>query len=115
MILVPLLNPKFATVLAAKSCELRVRGTRALSFEIESRISSWPGIAVRRTAPHFVRSSIPRNRRVQIRYRLSCVHPYLATVTHKFDIGWGIPHEKAVIWLRNRCIARDVRVTSGVE
>jgi len=28
MILVPLLNPKFATVLAAKSCELRVRGTR---------------------------------------------------------------------------------------
>ena len=27
MILVPLLNPKFATVLAEKSCELRVRGT----------------------------------------------------------------------------------------
>jgi len=27
MILVPLVNPKFATVLAAKSCELRVRGT----------------------------------------------------------------------------------------
>src|SRR5690348_15691585 len=25
--LVPLLNPKFATVLAEKSCELRVRGT----------------------------------------------------------------------------------------
>jgi hypothetical protein len=29
MILVPLLNPKFATAPAAKSCELRVRGTRA--------------------------------------------------------------------------------------
>src|SRR5262249_49551483 len=29
MILVPLLDPKFATVVAAKSCELRVRGTRA--------------------------------------------------------------------------------------
>jgi hypothetical protein len=28
MILVPLLNPKFATVPAEKSCELRVRGTR---------------------------------------------------------------------------------------
>ena len=28
MILVPLLNPKFATVLAENSCELRVRGTR---------------------------------------------------------------------------------------
>jgi 4a-hydroxytetrahydrobiopterin dehydratase len=28
MILVPLLNPKFATVPAAKPCELRVRGTR---------------------------------------------------------------------------------------
>jgi hypothetical protein len=27
MILVPLLNPKFATVPAEKSCELRVRGT----------------------------------------------------------------------------------------
>jgi len=27
MILVPLLNPKFATVPTAKSCELRVRGT----------------------------------------------------------------------------------------
>src|SRR6516162_4522156 len=27
MILVPLLNPKFATTLAARSCELRVRGT----------------------------------------------------------------------------------------
>jgi len=26
---VPLLNPKFATVPAAKSCELRVRGTRS--------------------------------------------------------------------------------------
>src|SRR3977135_778595 len=33
MILVPLLNPKFATVPAAKSCELRVRGTRAFSAE----------------------------------------------------------------------------------
>jgi len=30
MILVPLLNPKFATVLAEKSCELRVRGTSAI-------------------------------------------------------------------------------------
>jgi hypothetical protein len=29
MTLVPLLNPKFATVLAAMWCELRVRGTRA--------------------------------------------------------------------------------------
>src|SRR5262249_1350362 len=29
MILVPLLNPKFATVPSAKSCELRVRGTRS--------------------------------------------------------------------------------------
>jgi hypothetical protein len=27
MTLVPLLNPKFATLPAAKSCELRVRGT----------------------------------------------------------------------------------------
>src|SRR5262245_13523829 len=31
MILVPLLNPKFATMFAAKPCELRVRGTRACS------------------------------------------------------------------------------------
>jgi hypothetical protein len=30
MILVPLLNPKFANVPAAKSCELRVRGTSRL-------------------------------------------------------------------------------------
>src|SRR5262245_14174010 len=29
MMLVPLLNPKFATVPAAKACELRVRGTSA--------------------------------------------------------------------------------------
>jgi hypothetical protein len=29
MILVPLLNPKFANALAARSCELRVRGTSA--------------------------------------------------------------------------------------
>jgi hypothetical protein len=36
MILVPLLNPKFATVPAAKSCELRVRGTGA-AFEPEDR------------------------------------------------------------------------------
>jgi hypothetical protein len=35
MILVPLLNPKFATVPAAKSCELRVRGTRALSVQLD--------------------------------------------------------------------------------
>src|SRR5215471_12160589 len=36
MILVPLLNPKFATVPAAKSCELRVRGTsRLLKFVFE--------------------------------------------------------------------------------
>src|SRR4029077_18901620 len=33
------------------------------------------------------RSSIPRNRRAEIRHRLSCVHPYLATVVHKFDIA----------------------------
>jgi hypothetical protein len=31
MILVPLLNPKFATVLAEKSCELRVRGTSSFA------------------------------------------------------------------------------------
>jgi hypothetical protein len=31
MILVPLLNPKFANVSAEKSCELRVRGTRSRS------------------------------------------------------------------------------------
>jgi hypothetical protein len=30
MILVPLLNPKFATMHAAKSCELRVRGTSGI-------------------------------------------------------------------------------------
>src|SRR3977135_1745965 len=48
MILVPLLNPKFATVPAARSCELRVRGTRAGSLQIEAQIPSWPGIAVRR-------------------------------------------------------------------
>jgi hypothetical protein len=36
MILVPLLNPKFATVPAEKSCELRVRGTRARSLQIEA-------------------------------------------------------------------------------
>src|SRR5712672_3598034 len=36
MILVPLLNPKFATVPAEKSCELRVRGTRACSDQAES-------------------------------------------------------------------------------
>ena len=30
MILVPLLNPKFANTLAARSCELRVRGTSNL-------------------------------------------------------------------------------------
>src|ERR1700687_5464012 len=35
MILVPLLNPKFATVPVAKSCELRVRGTRAGSDQVE--------------------------------------------------------------------------------
>jgi hypothetical protein len=34
MILVPLLNPKFATVTAAKSCELRVRGTRSFSLSM---------------------------------------------------------------------------------
>ena len=34
MILVPLLNPKFATVPAEKSCELRVRGTRALRIQL---------------------------------------------------------------------------------
>src|SRR5690349_269968 len=32
MIPVPLLNPKFATVLAARSCELRVRGAEGLSL-----------------------------------------------------------------------------------
>src|SRR5262249_14234638 len=36
MILVPLLNPTFATVPAEKSCELRVRGTsRLLKFVFE--------------------------------------------------------------------------------
>src|SRR5690349_5034194 len=39
MILVPLLNPKLATVLAAKSCELRVRGTSRRS----PAYSSCPG------------------------------------------------------------------------
>jgi hypothetical protein len=37
MILVPPLNPKFATVLAEKSCELRVRGTLPMlvnAFEV---------------------------------------------------------------------------------
>ena len=33
MILVPLLNPKFATVPAEKSCELRVRGTSRSYFQ----------------------------------------------------------------------------------
>jgi hypothetical protein len=37
MILVPLLNPKFANVPAEKSCELRVRGTRADPVPAESR------------------------------------------------------------------------------
>src|SRR5882672_11955067 len=36
MILVPLLNPKFATVPAAISCELRVRGTSACSGEVDA-------------------------------------------------------------------------------
>src|ERR1051325_6739313 len=38
MFLVPLLNPKFATVPAAKSCELRVRGTSAAA--------RWSGFAI---------------------------------------------------------------------
>jgi hypothetical protein len=41
--------------------------------------------------------SVPRNRRAQIPHRISRLHPYLATVAHKFDITWNIPHEKAVI------------------
>src|SRR5713101_7232093 len=36
MILVPLLNPKFAIGLAARVCELRVRGTRAHSVSMET-------------------------------------------------------------------------------
>ena len=36
MILVPLLNPKFATVPAAKSCELRVRGTSACPGKMDA-------------------------------------------------------------------------------
>src|SRR5215467_1513255 len=43
MILVPLLNPTFATVLAEKSCELRVRGTRICR---RSSRSMPPGAAV---------------------------------------------------------------------
>jgi len=48
MILVPLLNPKFATVLAEKSCELRVRGTSAVSACLESprHARRMPGIHV---------------------------------------------------------------------
>jgi hypothetical protein len=37
MILVPLLNPKFATVPAEKSCELRVRGTSCILAECPKR------------------------------------------------------------------------------
>jgi len=42
MILVPLLNPKFANSLAAKPCELRVRGTTD-SIDSFSRIATHPG------------------------------------------------------------------------
>jgi len=37
MILVPLLNPKFANTLAARPCELRVRGTKCPDSEVRTR------------------------------------------------------------------------------
>jgi len=36
IILVPLLNPKFASVPAAKSCELRVRGTSVPPYPVQA-------------------------------------------------------------------------------
>src|SRR5207253_11050364 len=42
MILVPLLNPKFANARAASLCELRVRGTR-LNHGIAARGKPWCG------------------------------------------------------------------------
>jgi hypothetical protein len=43
MMLVPLLNPKFATVFAAKMCELRVRGTRLHDGRCKLRASPMVG------------------------------------------------------------------------
>jgi hypothetical protein len=40
MVLVPLLNPKFATVFAAKMCELRIRGTRQHDGRCKLRASA---------------------------------------------------------------------------
>src|SRR5262249_36170512 len=40
MILVPLSNPRFATVPAARSCELRVRGASALKHDPPANASS---------------------------------------------------------------------------
>src|SRR3977135_3201232 len=47
MILVPLLNPKFATVPAAKSCELRIRGTRAGDDSKKSHPALGPAVEQR--------------------------------------------------------------------
>ena len=60
MILVPLLNPKFANTLAAQSCELRVRGTsRTAPSEwnslIHEELSGGP-IDARRTSWRFALS-----------------------------------------------------------
>src|SRR6516165_8175856 len=51
MILVPLLSPKFANTLAARSCELRVRGTR--------HQSAWM-LASCTTLPHLATSTLMR-------------------------------------------------------
>ena len=51
MIPVPLLNPKFATVPAAKPCELRVRGTSAPYFSSSTRVlAAGPMPTMRRSA-----------------------------------------------------------------
>ena len=54
MIPVPLLNPKFATVTAEKSCELRVRGTGSLPASRQGYSASdfsTPSPTAKRTKP----------------------------------------------------------------
>ena len=81
MILVPLLNPKFATVPAAKSCELRVRGTSAglaaAIFHQPGRVSSdcindrgprgdWGGVSASQSGPPAVWACAVRNTCVRL-------------------------------------------------
>jgi len=58
MILVPLLNPKFAIGLAAKVCELRVRGTSMMT--LRSSVSLCAAVLVLATQPATAQDSIDR-------------------------------------------------------